>query len=535
MKSILTTLALTLCVCVNAQIKLVKTIGGGATSGFMNGYFNTSLFNAPHGIVVDASGNVIVADLSNRKIRKISPTGYVTTLAGTGVSGYTDGPALTAEFGAPRGMAIDANGDIIIADGCKIRKLTSAGTVTTIAGTNTPGYADGLASVAQFTNNFGIAINSVGDIIVVDGSGPFSGSRIRKVSATGIVSTIAGTGTIGYVDGASNFAQFSNPYGVAVNSIDEIFVADGGNNVIRKINASGNVSTFAGNPSSSIFTDGLITTATFNLPQYLFIDAMDNIYIADRYYNRIRKISTTSMVSTIAGNTYSGDLDGPTSLASLDRPTGICLDANGVIYFTENSPNKVRKIETASCYVTTLPCTNTVTLRGIVNRGGFSTNTSFEYGTTLSYGASITATPSIITSNTTDTIKADISTIYPTLLPSTVYHYRAVGVNNIGTAYGPDFTFTTSAITTNLHLQQSPTSISISPNPTNSNINITISNATNIKHTLCINDVLGKVLIQQVFEGAQQTIDVSHLSAGVYYVSITNENNERVVQKIIKE
>ena len=103
MKSIITTLALTICIGINAQIKVVKTIGGGATSGFMNGYFNTSLFNAPQGIVVDASGNVIVADLSNRKIRKISPTGYVTTLAGTGITGYTDGPALSAEFTSPTG------------------------------------------------------------------------------------------------------------------------------------------------------------------------------------------------------------------------------------------------------------------------------------------------------------------------------------------------------------------------------------------------------------------------------------------------
>ncbi len=307
---------------------IVETFAGTGTAGFMNGAGNVAQFYYPIGVEVDGSGFVYVVDTDNQRIRKITSGGVVSTLAGTGTAGFMDGAGNMALFSYPRGVAVDSSGNVYVADQSnhRIREITSAGVVTTLAGTNTAGFMDGAGNVALFRAPGGVAIDSSGNIYV----GDQNNHRIRKITSTGVVSTLAGTGTAGNMDGAGNAAQFSSPGGVAVDGSGNVYVADTYNHRIRKITSTGVVST--------------LTSGFFN-PRGVEVDSSGNVYVADASNHRIRKITSAGVVTTLAGTTgTSGFMDGAGNVAQFNKPYRVAVDSSGNIYVADTDNHRIRKI-----------------------------------------------------------------------------------------------------------------------------------------------------------------------------------------------
>jgi len=313
----------------------------GSTEGFANGAGSTAQFDSPSGVAVDSRGNAYVADADNHRIRKITPARAVSTLAGGGISGdasgNTDGIGAAARFNYPSGVAVDSSGNAYVADSGnnRIRKITPLGVVSTLAGTGTE---------ARFSYPYGVAVDSSGNVYVAD-----SGNhRIRKITPLGVVSTLAGSGTRGHVDDTGKKARFSYPYGVAVDSRGNVYVADSYNHRIRKITSADSiedrvVTTLAGTDTSG-FADGIGSTAQFNRPSDVAVDSSGNVYVADRENHRIRKITPAGVVSTFAGSTE-GFAEGIGSTAQFDYPSDVAVDSRGNVYVADTYNHRIRKIE----------------------------------------------------------------------------------------------------------------------------------------------------------------------------------------------
>ena len=212
---------------------MVTTLAGSGVAGYADGTGTAAQFYSPNGVVVDSSGTLYVADSSNNRIRKITPAGVVTTLAGSGVAGYADGTGTAAQFNYPNGIAVDSSGMVYVADtnNERIRTITPTGVVTTFAGTGAYGFADGTAITARFYLPNSIVVDSSGTVYVADSYN----MRIRKITPAGVVTTLAGSGVAGFADGTTAAALFRYPSGIAVDSSGTVYVADYGNNRIRKI------------------------------------------------------------------------------------------------------------------------------------------------------------------------------------------------------------------------------------------------------------------------------------------------------------
>jgi sugar lactone lactonase YvrE len=321
-------------------IYTISTLAGDGIAGFKEGEGDAAEFYLPFGIAVDVSGNIFVGDGGNNRIRKITAQGFVTTLAGNGTPGFADGAAnVDAKFYNPEGVAVDASGNVFVADfaNYRIRKI-SGGMVTTLAGNGIAGFNDGAVAAAQFFDPEGIAIDAGGNVFVAE----YGNNRIRKITA-GMVSTIAGSGIEGFKDGTAMNAQFDSPFGVAVDVPGNIYVGDFRNNRIRKITGS-TVVTLAGDGTAD-FKDGAGPNAQFTRPEGVAVDASGNIYVADRGNHRIRKITTEGIVSTIAGNGTPGLKNGTGINAQFYFPSGIAVDASGNIYVTDYLNHCIRKLQ----------------------------------------------------------------------------------------------------------------------------------------------------------------------------------------------
>ncbi len=305
--------------------------------GFLDGTGSGAKFNNPSAVAVDQNGNVYVADTYNHKIRKITPSRVVTTFAGS-TQGFADGIGSAAKFNAPRGITIDASGNLYIADTSnnKIRKITPNGDVTTIAG-STKGDIDGTGTTAQFTDPIGITVDANNNIYVSDNY-----YKIKKITPSGVVTTFAGS-IRGYADGAGSEALFINPDAIAVNTNGNLCVADSGNHKIREITPSGFVTTITGSTSGFADSINIITPPKFAAPDSVVLDSSGNVYVADTNNHKIRKITPSGVVSTLAGSTQ-GDTDGTGIAAQFNYPTGIAIDVSGNLYVAENNNSKIRKI-----------------------------------------------------------------------------------------------------------------------------------------------------------------------------------------------
>jgi streptogramin lyase len=349
---------------------VVTTLAGLAgSSGSADGTGSAARFNGPQGVAVDSAGNVYVADSYNDTIRKVTPAGMVTTLAGLADSlGSADGTGSAARFGTPYGVAVDSATNVYVADTYNqtIRKVTPAGGVTTLAGnasiTNqygsvVGGSADGTGSAARFDGPGGVAVDSTGNVYVADSDN----NAIRKVTPAGVVTTLAGLASIGNADGTGSAARFYYPGGVAVDSVGNVYVADTYNDTIRKVTPTGVVTTLAGNASiTNQFgvvggsADGTGSNARFNYPQGVAVDSAGNVYVADSYNSTIRKVTPVGVVTTLAGLAVSsGSADGTGSAARFAFPDGVAVDSATNVYVADYNNNTIRKVTPAGV-VTTL-------------------------------------------------------------------------------------------------------------------------------------------------------------------------------------
>ena len=276
--------------------------GNAGVEGSADGTGAAALLYYPEGVATDSAGNVYVADTLNDTIRKITPTAVVTTLAGrAGVRGSADGTGTAALFYYPSAVATDSAGNVYVADSSNqiIRKITPAGRVTTLAGTaGVTGSTDGTGAAARFRYPNGVAADNAGNVYVGDSAN----STIRKITPDGVVTTLAGAaGVNGPADGTGGAARFSLPGGCAADGAGNVYVADSANNTIRKITPDGVVTTLAGTPGVMGSADGSGAAASFWVPQGLAIDSSGNIYVADRGNNTIRKITPAGEVTTVVG------------------------------------------------------------------------------------------------------------------------------------------------------------------------------------------------------------------------------------------
>jgi len=326
----------------------VSTLAGQPlSSGGIDGAGGAARFYSPTGIAADTAGNLYLADTDNHTIRKIvSSTGAVTTLAGLpGSSGSTDGTGSAARFNNPSGVAVDNAGNVFVADTMNntVRKITTSGVVTTLAGSpGAAGSIDGTGGAARFCGPQGLAIDSSNNLYVADANN----QTIRRiVTSTGVVTTMAGSaGNSGNTDGAASVARFSCPSGVAVDSAGNLYVADTDNHTIRRI-SSGTVSTLAGLSGNSGAADGTGSTARFNSPSDLAVDSSGNVYVADTDNFTIRAISaSTGTVSTLAGLAEtSGSADGLGSAVRFFYPAGIAVDNHANLYVSDTNNDTVRE------------------------------------------------------------------------------------------------------------------------------------------------------------------------------------------------
>ena len=341
----------------NLRVRKVSA-NGIITTAAGNGFFSYSGDGGPaasaqlggtRDVAVDRAGNVYLADQDNHVIRKISPQGIITTIAGNRTAAYSGdgGPAARASLCYPTGVAADRAGNLYIADmgNYRVRKVSSGGTITTIAGTGVcnphqsdlPGYSgDGGPATSAKLDALDVAADSAGNVYIADSRN----SRIRKVSPDGIITTVAGNGTLGFSGdgGPATSAQIGAPYGVAVDVAGNLYIADSGH--VRKVSLDGIITTAAGNwAATSLGDGGPATSAQVGFATGVALDGAGNLYMADADYlhSRIRKVSPAGIITTIAGTGtpgYSGD-GGPATSAQLSLPIGMAVDAAGNVYIAD--------------------------------------------------------------------------------------------------------------------------------------------------------------------------------------------------------
>jgi hypothetical protein len=325
----------------------VITLSGGDDE-FIDGPAATAKFYMPMGIKIDKSSNLIIADTFNAAIRSLSVGGTVTTLAGKKGYGLIDGQGLNAKFKSPHGLSIDLNNNIYVADNYNnsIRKISPNGQVTTIAGNGARGDVTGLAKNALFFGPKYVLHDPSGDLYISD----TYNNKIKILSPNGIINTFAGSGALGYVNGPANIAQFTLTKGMAKDKNGNLFVVDSGNNAIRKVDKYGMVTTFAGGSYGQ--QDGQGENAKLSDPEGLVIDSQGNFYVSQKN-NIIRKITANGWVSTFAGTGVTGYVDGNGNVAQFDRLNQLSIDKFDNIYVAETGNNEIRKINPAG-FVTSL-------------------------------------------------------------------------------------------------------------------------------------------------------------------------------------
>lgn len=423
----------------------------------------------------------------------------VHTYAGIGFPGFTNGDTSIAAFDNPHGIVLNAAGDLFIADGGNhvIRKIATDGTVSTLAGTGQSGYVDGPAGFARFNDPYNICIDPAGNVYVSD----FLNQRIRKISTAGIVSTVAGTGVAGYLDGPDSIAQFNYPRGICIDAAGNLYVSDSWNHRIRKITPGGMVSTWAGGGTSigvqslGDYVDAADTSARFYTPTEISIDANNNIFVADAFNHRIRKIDANQVVTTVAGSGMTGQMaggfqNGPGNQALFDTPAAVHVTGDGTLFVGSGPSNRVRMIDTTN-YVST-----------------FAGSGSSGFGN----GVDSLATFNFPRATAFDQARNRLYVV-------DVYN------NAIRYVQGP-FTSIPDIESNVVH---------IFPNPFSNQLTIH-SELISAPFDLVIYDLLGKeILVHKDSEGGEVRLDMTKLTPGSYFLKIVAEDGSVVIKRLIKQ
>jgi sugar lactone lactonase YvrE len=564
-RSIITLIALFTFSIVNGQI--MTTIAGTGSGGYSGdgGLATSANVQRPIEIHRDASGNIFIADNDNHRIRKIDGvTGIITTVAGDGSFGFSgDGAVATdAQLALPTAVCTDPSGNIFISDenNRRIRKVDVAtGFISTIAGNGTGGYSgDGGPSVdAMISQPYGMQTDDGGSLFFADRAN----HRIRRIDkATGIITTVAGSGTNGYSGdgGLATAADLSYPIGLCLDPMGNIYIADQINHRIRKVDkATGIITTVAGSGTNGYSGDGgLATDAELNQPYDVSIDAAGNLYISDTNNQRIRRVSAvTGIITTIGGNGsggYGGD-GGPATDASMNYPSGIFADAQGNVYIGDKLNHRVRKISSCSsaasideiaCFEYITPSGNdTLTTSGtftdvIPNANGCDSVLTINL-TINSVDTSVTVSGITLSSNVVDAsfqwldcgndfeeIDGETSQSFA---PTASGNY-AVEVTENGCVAISSCYWVIIAGVKNYLLAEN---VKVFPNPTAGSFSIDLENVTGLTE-LSIRDIHGRLVYIENIENKKQVEVSLNQSAGVYFLTLKSEKGI-IVRKIVKE
>ena len=349
-----------------AQVKKIYTFAGNGFAGFSGdgALASAAEFSGPIAVALDKQNNVYVVDFYNNRIRKINTSGIITTVAGSGLQGYTgDGTYATSANMSPHGVAVDKKGNIFFSDAGYgvIRKVNTLGIVSTVAGGLGYGYTGdgGPATAAKFSNVYGITLDDTGNLYVADAGN----HAIRKIDTFGVVSTVAGSGVAGFTGdgGVATLATLDSPYTVAIDRSGNLYITDYDNNAIRVVDPTGTISTAVNTAGTHGYTGdaGLAIAATLNNAKGIAVDTLGNLYIADADNSVVRKVDhITGIITTVAGNGtlgFGGDLSYALG-ANLYNPYGLAVDAYGGIFIADANNQRIRKTYNPAVAV------NTVTL-----------------------------------------------------------------------------------------------------------------------------------------------------------------------------
>jgi len=336
-----------------AQVQDINTFAGTGDAAFGGDGANASGADlwGPVDVAIDGAGNVYISDHFNYRVRKVNSTGLITTIAGNGIGGYLgDGSIGSSAEITPRGLAVDKNNNLYISDAVSnvVRKVNTLGLISTVVGGNGRGYSGdgGQASAAKLNNPSGITFDKNGNLYIAD----YGNGVVRKVNTSGIISTVAGKDSVGYSGdgGAATAAKLDSPYAVTVDRYGNLFIADYGNDVIRMVDTENTISTYAGTQGVYTYAGdaGAATAATLDGPRGVAVDTFGNLYISDANNNVIRKVTaSTGIITTVAGNGdygYGGDLGFATG-ANLFNPYGLAVDVYGSIYIADANNERVRR------------------------------------------------------------------------------------------------------------------------------------------------------------------------------------------------
>ena len=340
---------------------VITTIAGTGEAGFGGdgGPAVSALLNYPFDMAVDGAGNIYISDRTNHRIRKVDTTGVITTVAGDGTEGFSGdgGQAVSAQLWGPNDVVVDGSGNLYIADNDnhRIRKVDTSGVITTVAGTGVRGFDGdgGQAVAARLANPSGVALDGSGNLYIADDGN----DRVRKVDTTGVITTVAGDGTGGFSGdgGQAVSAQLRGPIGVALDSVGNLYIADDGNDRIRKVDTSGVITTVAGTVGYGTGGDGgPAVTAWLVYPNDVATDSAGNLYISGDYNDRVRKVDTSGVITTFAGpgSFGTGGDGGPAVTALLRDPSGLAADGNGNVYIADRGNHRIRKVDSSGIITT---------------------------------------------------------------------------------------------------------------------------------------------------------------------------------------
>jgi DNA-binding beta-propeller fold protein YncE len=320
----------------------VKTIAGTGEKGLKDGPALSALFYKPIRLSQKSDGTIVVADIYNNAIRTVGLDGIVTTICGTGKLGSTDGPAKSSLLSHPHAVAVGLDGSVYIgeASGRKLRVIDLSGKLLTLAGSGEKGYQDGKGKEALFNTILSVTVDLDGNILACD----IANNRIRKITTDGRVTTIAGTGAWGYKDGKASEAEFLMPMDLCVDNKGNIYIADIGNHCIRKIDSKNVVTTIAGKAGVVGYVDGEGTNALFYQPHGIAVNEKGEIFVADMLNHAIRKITPEGFVTTLAGTREIGFKNGEGKDSRFNRPGGVMVYRDGSIIVADIDNNALRTI-----------------------------------------------------------------------------------------------------------------------------------------------------------------------------------------------
>ena len=463
---------------------VVSTFAGTGIIGSTDGNGSTSQFNLPTVVVFDNEENLIVVDRSNHKIRKITPSGIVSTLAGTGAIGSTNGAALSATFRYPDGAIVDSNGNIFITDQSNhtIRKIDENGIVSTFAGDGLAGYLDGNGIATKFRYPAAMAIDENDNLFIAD----WGNHCIRKITPLGVVSTYAGIGgNSGNIDGNTSVAKFNGPTGLCFDNNGNLYVADYSNYKIRKVDTSGNVSTFCGSGVAGN-TDGDAFTARFNKPAVITFDGIDTFYVTDDSNHNVRKVDLLGNVSTFAGIGVNGATDGLASTSSFKSLTGIVAKNKDELFIADYGNHKIRKI------------------------------TKYHYS----------ISPSLPTGLTFNETTGEISGT-PTQL-SAMTDYTVIATNEFGSS-STIVSIEVATLSTSSFQQKA---FRVYPNPFENDVVLEFKHE--IPKEVKVYNALGQKIVEVKPKELSTKIDFKNYSSGVYFVKLDFDSKTETLQLIKK-